>query len=148
MQPSTTGRLQPGLGHGLAAYLAELVNGMCRAIERDRLWFRSNPHATVRFRSASEGEFTPLYTIGATPPVFRPSFCKVNAPLNWVAVIDLIRLVGSATPQAVEATARLRLQIPAIRSKKMQQIAKAELVEAIAAELLEIFQTEQSNNVA
>lgn len=89
---------------------------MPSAIREDRLWFQSNPHAIVRFRSASDGEFNPLETIGATPPSFRPSFCKANAPLRWVAVVDLLRLAGSTSTDPEEPTARLRLQISTICS--------------------------------
>lgn len=55
-----------------------------------------------------------------------------------------MRLAGSISNQPEESTARLRLQIPAIRSPKRQQKAKAELLEAIAAELLEILESEQT----
>ena len=118
--------------------------GMASAIQEDRLWFQSNPSAIVRFRSASDGEFNPLEAVGATPPSFRPSFCRANAPLRWVAVVDLMRLAGSTSTDPEEPTARLRLQIPAIRSTKRQQKAKAELLDAVAAELLEQFESEQT----
>lgn len=121
---------------------------MASAIRQDRLWFQTNPSAIVRFRSASKGEFTPLQAIGATPPSFRPSFCRANAPLNWVAVVDLMRLAGSLSTKPDEPTARLRLQIPAIRSAKRQQKAKAELLNAIAAELLERLESEEAQIAA
>ena len=117
---------------------------MGSAIRQDRLWFQKHPSAIVRFRSASEGEFTPLQTVDVTPPSFRPSFCKANAPLRWVAVVDLMRLTGSASTAPNATTARLRLQIPAIRSAKRRQQAKAELLNAIAAELLERLEFEQT----
>ena len=118
--------------------------GLVSALRQDRCWFQTNPSAIVRFRSASDGEFTPLQAKGAVPPSFRPSFCKANAPLRWVAVVDLMRLAGSPSTQPDEPTIRLRLQIPAIRSTKRQQKAKAELLDAIAAELLERLESEQS----
>ena len=124
--------------------LHEMRVGQVSAIRQDRCWFQTNPSAIVRFRSASEGEFTPLQAIGAVPPSFRPSFCRVNAPLSWVAVVDLMRLAGSPSTQPDEPTVRLRLQIPAIRSAKRQQKAKAELLDAIAAELLEGLESEQN----
>ena len=117
---------------------------MASAAREDRLWFQSNPSAIIRFRSASDGEFTPLEATGVTPPSFRPSFCRANAPLRWVAVVDLMRLAGSTSTDPEEPTARLRLQIPAIRSTKRQQKAKAELLDAVAAELLEQLESEQS----
>ena len=118
--------------------------GMASSIRQDRLWFQTNPSAIVRFRSASDGEFTPLQARGATPPSFRPSFCKADAPLRWVAVVDLMRLAAPPSTQNDELTARLRLQIPAIRSVKLQQKAKAELLNAIAAELVEALESEQT----
>ena len=124
--------------------LGEMRVGLVSAIRQDRCWFQTNPSAIVRFRSASEGEFTPLQAIGAVPPSFRPSFCRDNAPLSWVAVVDLMRLAGSPSTQPDEPTVRLRLQIPAIRSVKRQQKAKAELLDAIAAELLEHLESEQA----
>jgi len=63
--------------------------------------------------------------------------------LSWVAVVDLMRLAGSTSTQPEEPTARLRLQIPAIRTAKRQQTARAELLDAIAAELLEHLESEQ-----
>ncbi len=118
--------------------------GLVSAIRQDRFWFQTNPSAVVRFRSASDGEFPPLQAIGAVPPSFRPSFCRANAPLSWVAVVDLMRLAGAPSPQLDEPTIRLRLQIPAIRSTKRQQKAKAELLDAIAAELLEGLESEEN----
>ena len=117
---------------------------MGNAVRQDRLWFHTNPSAIIRLRSASDDEFTPLEAYGATPPSFRPSFCRPNAPLLWVAVVDLMRLGGSMTTHPEEPTARLRIRIPSIRNHKMQQCAKAELMEAIAAELLESLVTEQT----
>ena len=128
--------------------LSEMRVGLVSAIQQDRCWFQTNPSAIVRFRSASEGEFTPLQAIGALPPSFRPSFCRANAPLSWVAVVDLMRLAGSASPRPDEPTVRLRLLIPAIRSAKRQQKAKAELLDAITAELLEQLESEQTSIAA
>ena len=117
---------------------------MHHAVREDRLWFQNNPVALVRFRTASPGEFTPLYAMGEQPPFFRPSVCRPSAPLRWVAVIDLMRLVGSSWADPEEPTARLRLRIPAIRSFKGQEKAKAELLDAVAAELLEHMESEQT----
>ena len=115
---------------------------MHHAIHEDRLWFQNHPVALIRFRTASPGEFTPLHERGEQPPFFRPSVCRPNAPLLWVAVVDLMRLAGAPSPDPEGPTARLRLQIPAIRSFRLQKKAKAELLDAIAAELLERFTSE------
>ena len=117
---------------------------MHHAVREDRLWFQNNPVALVRFRNASPGEFTPLYAMGEQPPFFRPSVCRPSAPLRWVAVVDLMRLAGSPRADPNEPTARLRLRIPAIRSVKGQEKAKAELLDAVAAELLDKLESEQS----
>ena len=113
-------------------------------MREDRLWFQNNPVALVRFRMASPGEFTPLYAMGEQPPSFRPSICKPTAPLRWVAVVDLIRVAGSPMADQEKATIRLRLRIPAIRSFRRQEKAKAELLEAVAAELLNNYASEQA----
>ena len=70
--------------------------------------------------------------------------CRPGAPLRWVAVVDLMRLAGSSLADPEEPTARLRLRIPAIRSCKGQEKAKAELLDAVAAELLEQLESEQT----
>lgn len=117
---------------------------MHHAVRDDRLWFQTNPVDIVRFRTTSPGEFTPLVSMGKKPPFFRPSMCRPGAPLRWVAVVDLMRLAGSSLADPEEPTARLRLRIPAIRSFKGQEKAKAELLDAIAAELLAQLEPEQT----
>jgi len=109
---------------------------MHQAVREDRLWFQKHPAAMVRFRNAVPGEFMPLDAIGEHPPFFRPSISGANAPLHWVAVVDLMRLAGETDADQAEPTARLRLRIPAIRSKQRRQKAQEELLEAVAAELL------------
>ena len=47
-----------------------------------------------------------------------------------------MRMAGAPSTDPEERTARLRIRIPAIRSFKRQEAAKAELLEAIAAEML------------
>lgn len=110
---------------------------MHQAIRDDRLWFQRHPTAIVRFRKAALKEFTPLELHGDRAPIFRPSFSQENAHLGWVAVVDLMQLLGS--PSALEKnkpTARLRLRIPVIRSKTLQRAAKQEIIDAVSAELL------------
>ena len=121
---------------------------MHHAVREDRLWFQNNPDAIVRFRNAAPGEFMPLQAVGEQPPLFRPSVCRASAPLRWVAVVDLMRLAGAPWADPNEPTARLRLRIPAIRSFKGQEKAKAELLDAVAAELLDNIASEQSTVAA
>ena len=40
------------------------ITKMHHAVRDDRLWFQTNPVAIVRFRTASPGEFTPLFSMG------------------------------------------------------------------------------------
>ena len=110
---------------------------MHQAVREDRRWFENHPCAIVRFRRAMEGEFTPLTSIGEKAPIFRPTVCRPCAPLLWVAVVDLMRLVGSRPIARDGPTARLRLRIPAIRSAHRRKIVEKELLTAIAEELLE-----------
>ena len=117
---------------------------MHHAVREDRLWFQNNPEAIVRFRSAAPGEFMPLEAVGEKPPLFRPSVCHALAPLRWVAVVDLIRLAGSTGPQIMEPTIRLRLRVPALHSAQRRQKAEEELLDSIAAELLETLECDQA----
>ena len=109
---------------------------MHHAVRDDRLWFHRHPAAVVRFRASAKGEFDPLTQHGETPPTFRPSVSHASAPLNWVAVIDLMQLLGTSSGLPNDRGVRLRLQTPAIPLAEHQRAAKQELMEAVAAELL------------
>ena len=109
---------------------------MHSAVRDDRLWFHRHPAAVVRFRASAQGEFDPLSQHGETPPAFRPSGSRAGAPLNWVAVVDLMQLLGTSSEWPNDPGVRLRLQTPAIPLAAHQQAAKQELMEAVAAELL------------
>ena len=106
------------------------------AVRDDRIWFQSNPSAVVRFRRAVAGEFQAVTDHGGDVPIFRPSFCRSEAPTHWVAVVDLMRLVDTENLEPDKPTARLRLKVPALRSKDRKRRAERELKQAIAAELL------------
>ena len=109
---------------------------MHSAVRDDRLWFHRHPAAVVRFRASADGEFDPLTQHGETPPAFRPSCSSASAPLNWVAVVDLMQLLGTRNEFSTEPGIRIRLQTPAIPLAEHQRAAKQELMEAVAAELL------------
>ena len=64
------------------------------------------------------------------------------APVRWVAVVDLMRLVDAGGVEPDEPTARLRLRIPALRSFDRRRRAEQELKQAIAAELLTSLEAE------
>ena len=106
------------------------------AVRDDRLWFQRHPAAIVRFRASAQGEFDPLMQHGETPPAFRPSDSRAGAPLSWVAVVDLIQLLGNSSGLPNDPGVRVRLQTPAIPLAEHQRAAKQELMEAVAAELL------------
>ena len=112
------------------------------AVRDDRIWFQNNPSAVVRFRRAVAGEFQAVIDHGGDPPIFRPSFCRAEAPTCWVAVVDLMRLVATREVEPDESTARLRLRIPALRSVARKRLAERELKQAIAAELLASLETD------
>ena len=112
------------------------------AVRDDRIWFQNNPTAVVRFRRAIAGEFQAVTNHGGDIPVFRPAFCRPQAPTRWVAVVDLIRLIEAGKEVPDEPTARLRLRIPALRSIDRKRRAERELKQAIAAELLASLETE------
>ena len=109
---------------------------MQKAIQADRVWFQQNPTALVRFRSQQPDEFAHLLAVGQQPPSFRPSICRKHSRLNWVAVVNLMRLADAAHPDPMEPTVRIRVCIPAIRTAKKQKLVEDELLEAVAAELL------------
>lgn len=108
---------------------------MHHAIKDDRLWFQKHPSTIIHFRKLAQGEFAPLLQHGEETPSFRPSFSKRNAPLSWVAVVNLMSLLG-ASAESETHSARLRIRIPAIRSKRHRITAKNELISAITSELL------------
>ena len=118
------------------------------AVRDDRIWFQSNPSAVVRFRRAMAGEFAAVVDHGGNPPIFRPSFCRSEAPTHWVAVVDLIRLVDTGDWEPDEPTARLRLKVPALQSRDRKRRAEQELKQAIAAELLTNLEADSGNVAA
>jgi len=110
---------------------------MHHAVRNDSHWFKVHPEAIVRFRRESAGEFEMLLGQGEQPPTFRPSFSHQDAPLNWVAVVDLMQLLG-AYPNSKYPTARLRIRTTPLRSERYQLAAKQELLNRVCAELLEL----------
>ena len=121
---------------------------MHSAVRDDRLWFKLNPEAIIRFRYYVSGEFDALLNAGEHPPVFRPSICRPNAPLNSVAVVDLIRLAGEVDEDPSGPSARLRLRIPKIRHPHRQQRAKKELLQSVASELLQSMEYNETGKAA
>jgi len=121
---------------------------MVSVVKTDRIWFQNNPSAIVRFRTTAKDEFAPLIATGSTPPAFHPSICKPDAPLRWVAVVDLMRLAGETNVLLEDPTLRLRLQIPAVRSLRRQKQIEEELLDAIAGEILDAIDTDEATIAA
>jgi len=106
-------------------------------LANDREWFCKNPGEAVRFRPIQTDEFQLLESNGISPPEFKPSWCKPNATLEHVAVVDLTRLLqGRQTAEQPNETIRIRIATIRARSKKNQADLKKELTEAICEELL------------
>jgi len=106
-------------------------------LANDREWFCKNPGEAVRFRPIQTDEFQLLKSHGVSPPEFKPSWCKLNATLDHVAVVDLTRLLQSKqTAEQPNETIRIRIATIRARSKKNQADLKKELIEAICEELL------------
>ena len=121
---------------------------MHHAVREDRIWFQNNPTAVVRFRRAFSGELQAIANHGGEVPIFRPAFCRPEAPARWIAVVDLMRLIEAGEVAANEPTARLRLRIPALRSIDRKRRAEQELKQAIAAELLASLETDSDTMAA
>lgn len=118
------------------------------AVRDDRIWFQTNPASVVRFRRAIAGEFQAVADHGVDAPVFRPSFCRCETPSRWVAVVDLMRLVGTGEVETGEPTVRLRLKVPALRTPDRRRRAEQELKKAVAAELLASLEADSSTIAA
>ena len=120
---------------------------MHHAIWNDRLWFQRHPKAIVRFRPYAPGEFAPLERERKDPPFFRPSFSNTKSVLSWVAVVDLMHLLGAnTTSDPSSSCARVRLRTPALPNIHDRQKAEKELIEAVATELLNQAKINSSDN--
>ena len=61
-----------------------------------------------------------------------------------MAVVNLMRLADATHPDPTEPTVRIRVRIPAIRTAKRQKLVEDELLEAVAAELLQAIHADQT----
>lgn len=114
---------------------------MQRAVDGDREWFQRHPESVIRFRRERKGEFQPLEAMGESVPTFIPEGFKESAPLQWVAIVDLLRLVKDDNPMPGEAV-RARLRTVPVRSKQHRLQVSRELSKAIAKELLSMIETQ------
>jgi len=81
----------------------------------------------VRFRPEKPGDFALLSLQGEDPPVCVPAELDPDAPLSWVAVVDVLRATGLPVPSG-GGSLRARIRTVPIRSKCLQ----AEMAEVFA----------------
>ena len=93
----------------------------------DSGWFRRHGQALVRFRPERPGDFALLSLQGEDPPVYIPPELDPDAPLSWVAVVDVLRATGLPVPSG-GGSLRARIRTVPIRSKCLQ----AEMAEVFA----------------
>jgi len=116
-------------------------------LANDREWFCKNPGEAVRFRPIQTDEFQLLKINGIEPPKFRPTWCKHDADLKHVAVIDLTRLLPSEkTSMRTNETIRIRIVTIRAKSKSVQNQLHGELIEAICKELLLLRKSPQNHS--
>jgi len=95
------------------------VTALTRLLESDRAWFDRNPQSMVRFRPERPGDFGLLRLQGEQPPVYVPAALDPTAPQAWVAVVEVMRAIGSL---------RWRIRTVPMRSRRLQ----AEMAEVFA----------------
>ena len=104
----------------------------------DRLWFERHPLAIVRFRRQHTQEFAKLIDQNQQAPVFIPSFCTTDRlSLSWVAVVDVFQLLQDSNTSADGTRLRLREQTIPLRRADQREMARKELIQAVARELLD-----------
>jgi len=104
----------------------------------DRLWFERHPLAIVRFRRQHTQEFAKLIDQNQQAPVFIPSFCTTDRlSLSWVAVVDVFQLLQDSNTSADGTRLRLRVQTIPLRRADQRAMARKELIQAVARELLD-----------
>lgn len=110
-------------------------------LARDSHWFARNPRALVRFRPVRQADFALLALKGLEPPAFIPDGLDPAAPLNWVAVVDVMRAID--LPAAVAGgSLRARIRTVPIRSRKLQAQMAEVFAIAICCDVLAQLQTQ------
>ena len=109
--------------------------GLAAAVKSDRLWFGNHPNALIRFRRSRRGEFADLERIGQTPPFFVPSALRGNAPLTWVAVVDLTRSLR-VEGEDPNLSLRVRFLTVPLRSRSLQRVWAPVYLKAVLSDLL------------
>ena len=110
--------------------IAQLRNLRCS----DTDWFLRHPGRIVRFRPERKSDFS-LLPPSTPPPTFVPHQLDADAPLIWVAVIDILRSVDlPALPG--QGALRSRVRTLPIRSRRLQLCLEEEFAIAVCSELL------------
>ena len=95
------------------------LTGSLQVLQSDRHWFLRHPRALVRFRPERRGDFALLALQGREPPAFLPDGLDPAAPLNWVAVVDVLRAIDLPLPPG-QGALRARIRTVPIRSRRLQ----------------------------
>ena len=109
--------------------------GLSVAVKSDRIWFRNHPNALIRFRRARRGEFAHLERNGQAPPFFVPSALRGKAPLTWVAVVDLTRILRGEREDP-NLSLRVRFLTVPLRSRSLQRAWAPLYLKAVLSDLL------------
>ncbi len=112
------------------------MSSLVRLVESDRLWFASRPTYMVRFRPRRPGDFG-LMPPDVEPPTFVPHHLAPNAPLTWVAVVDLFRALGLPSG---DGALRVRMRTVPIRSRRLQAQMAEVFAIAVCQDLLDQLQ--------
>jgi hypothetical protein len=87
----------------------------------------------VRFRPQRPADFR-LIPSGVEPPSYVPPQLDPDAPLSWVAVVDLCRALGFPPG---DGGLRVRLRTVPIRSRRLQAQMSEEFAIAVCRDLLD-----------
>jgi hypothetical protein len=90
----------------------------------------------VRFRPQRPREFD-LIPPDVEPPAFVPAQLDPDAPLTWVAVVDLCRALGLPSG---DGALRVRMRTVPIRSRRLQARMSEEFAIAVCRDLLDQLQ--------
>jgi hypothetical protein len=94
----------------------------------------------VRFRPLHPCDFG-LIPLGVEPPSFVPAQLDPDAPLTWVAVVDLFRALGLPSG---DGALRVRMRTVPIRSRRLQARMSEEFAIAVCRDLLDQLQGENA----
>jgi hypothetical protein len=112
------------------------VSSLSGVLESDRRWFARRPSCMVRFRPQLPGDFG-LMPSAIEPPLYIPPQLDPGAPLTWVAVVDLCRVLAVSPG---DGGLRVRMRTVPIRSRRLQAQMAEEFAIAVCHDLLDQLQ--------